>query len=125
MTHPGGIPSIDVQEADHRLREGSAAAPPLIVDVREPDEFSAVRLDGAALVPLSTFATRHVELPKDRPLLVICHAGSRSLAAAAHLLRNGWTDVVNVAGGIAAWERAGLPVRTGPVEPGEGELGPS
>ncbi len=118
------IPTIDVREADRRRREGAGAsfAPPLIVDVREPNEFAAVRLDGVALVPISTFATRFEELPRDRPLLVMCAAGSRSAAATAHLLRNGWTDVTNVAGGITDWERAGLPVLRGPIALGEGDL---
>jgi rhodanese-related sulfurtransferase len=118
------IPTIDVREADRRRREGAGTSggAPLIVDVREQNEFAAVRLDGVALVPMSTFAARFEELPRDRPLLVMCAAGSRSAAATAHLIRNGWTDVTNVAGGITDWERAGLPVRRGPVAPGEGDL---
>jgi rhodanese-related sulfurtransferase len=44
------------------------------------------------------------------------------MAATAHLLRNGWPTVVNVTGGIDAWQRAGLPVRTGPPSPDEGAL---
>jgi rhodanese-related sulfurtransferase len=71
---------------------------------------------------MSSFAERFGELPKDRPLLLMCAAGSRSAAATAHLIRNGYTDVINVAGGITEWQRVGLPVRKGPVEPGEGEL---
>jgi rhodanese-related sulfurtransferase len=114
------IPTIDVREADRRRRE--EAVRPLIVDVREPNEFADVRLEGVALVPMSTFATRFEELPRDRPLLLMCAAGSRSAAATAHLLRNGWTDVTNVAGGITDWERTGLPVLRGPVAPGEGDL---
>jgi rhodanese-related sulfurtransferase len=118
---PGAaIPTIDVTEADRRHREASPQ--PLIVDVREPNEFAAVRLDEVVLLPMSSFAERFGELPKDRPLLVMCAAGSRSAAATAHLIRNGDADVVNVAGGITEWQRAGLPVRKGPVEPGEGEL---
>ena len=117
---PPAIPTIDVREADRRRREASPR--PLVVDVREMNEFAAVRLDGVALLPMSVFAARFGELPKDRPLLVMCAAGSRSAAATAHLLRNGYTDVVNVAGGITDWERAGLTVRRGPVEPGEGDV---
>lgn len=118
------IPTIDVREADRRRREGAGGggAAPLVVDVREPNEFAAVRLEGVALLPMSTFATRFEELPRDRPLLVMCASGSRSAAATAHLLRNGWTDVTNVAGGITEWERAGLPVIRGAVTPGEGDL---
>ena len=54
--------------------------------------------------------------------MVICHSGSRSAAVTGFLARSGRTDVVNVAGGMDAWERAGLPIRRGQVEPGEGEL---
>ena len=71
---------------------------------------------------MSTFAARVGELPTDRPLLLICHLGGRSAAAAGFLIRAGRTDVTNVAGGMDAWERAGLPVRRGPVAAGEGEL---
>lgn len=114
---PATVPSIDVAEADTRARAGA-----VIVDVREVNEFEQRRVPGAALVPLSSFAARYEELPRDRPLLVMCASGNRSQAATAHLLRNGWTDVVNVSGGIVAWEKAGLPVARGMVAPGEGEL---
>jgi rhodanese-related sulfurtransferase len=119
MQPAAAIPTIDVAEADRRRREASPQ--PLTVDVRELNEFAAVRLDDVVLLPMSSFAERFAELPKDRPLLLMCAAGSRSAAATAHLIRNGYTDVVNVAGGITDWQRAGLPVRKGPVEPGEGE----
>ena len=68
---------------------------------------------GAALLPMSTFAARFRELPTDRPLLVMCAVGGRSAVATAHLLSMGYGDVMNVAGGIVDWERAGLPVRRG------------
>lgn len=118
---PGQIPTVDVREADRRLREGEPA--PLVVDVREPNEFAAVRLEqGVTLLPMSEFATRWQDLPRERPLLVMCASGGRSAAATAHLLRHGFADVTNVAGGITDWERAGLPVRKGAVQPGEGVL---
>ena len=121
MTGQSRIPTIDVREAERRRREESPT--PLVVDVREASEFKAVRLeDGVALVPLSEFGERFQELPRDRPLLMMCAGGTRSAAATAHLLRNGYTDVVNVAGGIKDWEASGLPVRRGPVQPGEGGL---
>jgi rhodanese-related sulfurtransferase len=121
MTSPAGIPSIAVVDAEERLRSESDPRP-LLVDVREPAEFEAVRAEGAALVPMSRFAVDHASLPKDRPLLVVCAAGGRSAAATTFLLRSGWTDVVNVDGGMIAWERASLPVRRGAVAPGEGAL---
>jgi len=119
MTSPDALPTIDVTTAANRLRE---PAPPLLIDVREPNEYATVRAEGAVLVPLSTFMATYEELPKDRPLLVICAVGGRSAAATGHLLASGWTDVTNVAGGTVAWERAGLPVRRGEPAAGEGEL---
>lgn len=120
MSMPGPIPTIDVAEADRRLQEDPDG--PLLLDVREMNEFVEMRAPGAALLPTSTFMSRLADLPADRPLLVVCHMGSRSAAVAGYLLRAGRTDVVNVAGGMDAWERAGLPVRRGPLEPGEGDL---
>jgi len=121
----GGIPTITPREAaaaTDRYAPGDAMTRPLIVDVREASEFATQRIEGAVLIPLSQFADRHAELPRDRPLLMQCHSGSRSASATVFLLQRGWTDVRNVEGGIAAWMRDGLPVRTGPPEPGEGDL---
>jgi rhodanese-related sulfurtransferase len=120
MTMPGALPTIDVREADRRLRED--APTPLLLDVREPNEFQDVRAPGAALVPTSRFMTHVAELPTDRPILVICHSGSRSAAVTSYLARTGRTDVANVAGGMSGWERAGLPVLRGRPSPGEGDL---
>lgn len=118
---PGTIPAVDVRTAHERTQDPDR--PALLVDVREPNEFQAARAEGAVLMPMSTFASRMDELPKDRPIQVICQSGNRSAAVTAHLLRNGWTDVVNVAGGTTEWAKAGLPTRRGALEPGEGELG--
>jgi rhodanese-related sulfurtransferase len=119
--NPGpALPAIDVVEAERRLREDPGR--PLLVDVREESEFVEVRAPGAVLVPMSSFAARAGELPKDRPLMVMCHLGGRSAAAAGFLIRSGWSDVVNVTGGMDAWERGGLPIRRGTPEPGEGAL---
>jgi rhodanese-related sulfurtransferase len=118
--NPGGIPTIDVLEAERRLREDPDR--PLLVDVREANEFASVRAPDAVLLPTSSFTSRVDELPTDRPLMLVCHLGGRSAAVAGFLMRAGRTDVVNVAGGMDAWEAAGLPVRHGPPEPGEGSL---
>jgi rhodanese-related sulfurtransferase len=86
------------------------------------NEFVEVRAPGAMLVPTSSFVARLDELPADRPLLVICHLGNRSAAVTGYLARMGRDDVFNVAGGMEAWARAGLPVRRGQLESGEGDL---
>jgi rhodanese-related sulfurtransferase len=120
MTLPGAMPTIDVTEAERRLREDPER--PILLDVREAFEFTELRAPDAVLMPMSAFQTRIAELPADRPIMVVCHLGGRSAAVTGFLIRAGRTDVVNVAGGMDAWERAGLPVRRGTPEPGEGDL---
>ncbi|HEU4572490.1 MAG TPA: rhodanese-like domain-containing protein [Candidatus Limnocylindrales bacterium] len=116
---PGGIPSVDAAEAARLLGDGEDAAP-VLLDVRERDEWLDARAPDAVLVPMSVIQARVGELP-DRPLLVICHSGNRSLAV-TNWLRGLGRDATNVAGGMIAWSRAGLPVRSGAPEAGEGEL---
>ena len=115
----GVIPVVDVQEAHRRL---SATDAPLLVDVRERDEFVALRVPGAVLLPTSQFAIGYRQLPTERPLLIMCAVGGRSGRVTEALLGAGWTDVTNVGGGINAWYAAGLPTRSGPPDAGEGEL---
>lgn len=116
---PGGIPTVTVQEA---LERQGDEPPALIVDVREMDEFVELRVANAALMPLSQFGTRFVELRQDQPLLMLCRSGGRSSRATAFLLQQGYSDVCNVEGGMLAWQRADQPTRHGPLEPGEGDL---
>ena len=118
---PGPVATVDPTEAERRLRD-SAGDPggPLAVDVREPAELIAGRIDGALFLPMSEFQARFRELPTDRPLLIVCQSGYRSGLAAGFLAANGYRDAVNVAGGMTAWLQAGLPVRRGPLEPDEG-----
>jgi len=114
-------PTVTVTEASERLTSTDQPGA-LLVDVREQGEFGVMRVPGAVLMPLSTFTTQFEDLPKDRPLLVMCAVGGRSARATDFLVANGYPRAVNVAGGITAWNATGLPVRTGPVEPGEGDL---
>lgn len=86
----------------------------LLVDVREQDEYDAVHAEGAQLFALSEFEARAGELPKDRPLVMICRSGARSQRAGEWLLQHGYSDVVNLQGGTNAWVEDGLPaVRSG------------
>jgi rhodanese-related sulfurtransferase len=94
---------------------------PLLLDVREPADFRAGRAPGAVLRPVSTIHLTLDTIPRDRPILVICYEGHTSAAVTGFLLRRGWPDVVSVDGGMNAWQQAGLPMRQGPLEPGEGE----
>lgn len=87
-----------------------AAGGTLIVDVRAPTERSAGAIPGSLSLPLSQLSRRLNELPRDRPLLVHCAGGYRSSIAASVLKAEGFPDVTELAGGIAAWEQAGQPV---------------
>ena len=120
MNRPQAIPALDPLYADIRRRD--PVRPAVLLDVRERDEFMSVRIDGSLFIPMSQLGVRLQDIPKDRPIMVICASGSRSVNATGYLLSAGWEDVGSVASGISTWERMGLPVRRGPVEPGEGQL---
>ena len=120
MNRPQAIPAVDPAYADIRRRD--SVRPAILLDVRERDEFIQVRVEGSLFIPMSQLGTRLQDIPKDRPVLVLCASGSRSANVTGYLLEQGWDDVGNVAGGIGTWERMGLPVKRGPVEPGEGQL---
>lgn len=85
---------------------------PVAVDVRTPREREQKFISGSMHVPLNHLTEREAELPKNRPLLVYCAGGYRSSIAASILRRDGFADVSEIAGGIAGWEAAKLPVRT-------------
>lgn len=122
MTTSGPIQTIDVSEASRRLAEGAANSGPILLDVREEYEFRVLRVPGAVLLPMSAITERYETLPRDRPLLVMCAAGRRSLAVSEFLSRNGYPEVTNVTGGIDAWQRAGLPVSEALPGPDEGRI---
>ena len=89
-----------------------------VLDVREPDEFAAGHLPEAVNVPLSQFGKRlsEIESWKEFPLLVYCASGGRSTRACSDLHKQGFGKLHNLDGGVAAWQKAGLPVR----KPGKG-----
>jgi glyoxylase-like metal-dependent hydrolase (beta-lactamase superfamily II) len=91
----------------------SSPAPPQLVDVRAPGERAQKHIAGSVSVPLNHLTERLDELPRDRTLLVHCAGGYRSSIAASLLQRAGFAKVEEIAGGIAAWESAGLPVARG------------
>ena len=122
MKQPPAVERISVEEAARRLGAADSGVGPMLVDVREPAEFAQFRATDAVLMPLSLFQLRFSQLPRDRPLLMICAAGQRSLAAGEFLISQGYETVANVEGGSIAWMRAGLPVRTGPPDDGEGDI---
>lgn len=92
--------------------ELQSKTPPLLLDVRQQDEYKAGHVAGALLIPLDQLAKRQGELPKARAIVCICRSGSRS-GSASQLLREAGFNVRNVRGGLMAWQAAGLPVVRG------------
>lgn len=84
----------------------------LLLDVRESDEYGEGHVPRAQLLPLSVLPVRLHELPRDRPVYVVCQAGGRS-AQAAELLTGAGVDARSVTGGTAAWISSGRPAQTG------------
>ncbi len=75
----------------------------LLIDVREPDEHAAARIEGSRLIPLKTLPDELASLPADREIFVHCKSGGRSAKAVQLLLDHGFTRVRNVAGGMDSW----------------------
>jgi hydroxyacylglutathione hydrolase len=90
----------------------SSAQPPLAIDVRAPRERDHKHIAGSLSIPLNHLAENFEKLPKDRRLLVYCAGGYRSSIAASLLQRGGFDSVGEIAGGIAGWEAAKLPVQS-------------
>ena len=82
----------------------------LVIDVREQDEYNDSHIPGITLIPMSTIADRLAEIPKDKTVIVTCRSGNRSSQVASFLREQGFTNIHDMAGGIVAWQNAGLPV---------------
>ena len=101
------VPSITAEELNEKLKFGRH---PLVLDVRQPDEFRSGHIAGAKLIPLNELQRKMGELPKGREIVCICASGNRSTSAAKMLAKEGF-NVLNVSGGMLAWRRAKLPVQ--------------
>ncbi|MGE5225955.1 MAG: rhodanese-like domain-containing protein [Planctomycetaceae bacterium] len=104
-----GPPTITADEAQEKL---GGAPPPIVLDVRTPQEFRSGHIRGARSVPLPDLPAALDALPRDRELVCVCASGSRSRRATSMLTRAG-LYAVNLRGGMGAWTRAGLPVQRG------------
>jgi len=86
---------------------------PLLLDVREPWEFQTCHIEGSQLVPMGEIASRAPELDPALEVVVICHHGGRSMQVGMFLEKQGFSEVINLAGGVDAWARTvdpGMPV---------------
>lgn len=92
----------------------SGGGRPLLLDVREADEFAVSHLEGARLATDVDMALAQLEgVPRDEPVVVYCSVGYRSSRLAAELAERGFTDVANLEGSIFAWANEGRPVVRG------------
>ena len=83
-----------------------------VIDVRDATEFAKGSLPGARNVPAAAAADRAAELKKDKPVVVVDANGAQAGRVAAQLRASGFAEVFVLAGGLAAWREAGLPLRT-------------
>ncbi len=101
---------VSPTDAHRELAEGKYA----VLDVRTAPEYRSHRLPNAVLIPVQELASRAAELDPDQPWLVVCEHGMRSVAACEFLAKNhGFEWLFNLAGGMAHWVHAELPVEQG------------
>ena len=102
----GGGPWVSVAQATQLINREDA----LVLDVRDPAEYDAGHILGAKNQPLARLESGEAAKKKSQPLIVYCDGGARSQKAAALLRKQGYEKVVNLSGGLGAWQQAGLPV---------------
>ena len=85
--------------------------PPLLLDVREPHEYTAGHIPGSVLIPMGEVLSRLSEIPRDQTVVVVCRSGNRSGQVAGKLADQGYTNVLNLQGGVLDWPK---PLQMGP-----------
>jgi rhodanese-related sulfurtransferase len=103
------LPSLNAAELNEKLKNGKR---PLVIDVRQPDEYRAGHIAGSKLIPLGELGKRISELPKDKEIVCVCASGSRSRSATKYLVGAGY-NAFDMSGGMFAWQRAQLPIKKG------------
>jgi rhodanese-related sulfurtransferase len=91
----------------------------MILDVREPAEYSRGHIPGAVNLPQADLASRLAEIPRNRPLILVCERGTRSYRVAQFLIQMGVDQVVSLRGGTAAWRAAGKALAPGDAHVGD------
>jgi len=101
------VKEVTAAEARQRLQERKA----VIVDVREKREWQGGHIQGAKHIPLDELQKRAQEIVSAPDVIFVCASGNRSASAAKAFEATGHTNVASLAGGMSAWQRAGLPVK--------------
>jgi hydroxyacylglutathione hydrolase len=84
-----------------------------VLDVRGAAEYREGHIPGAVNIPMGYVLEHIADIPRDEPLAVHCEGGTRSQAVISLLQKHGFTNLMNMVGGVEAWEKAGLPVERG------------
>jgi len=107
LTSAAPVREIDIDALEAR--------PPdtVVLDVREPEEYAHGHVPGAVSLPQADLASRLDEVPRDRPVMLICQRGMRSYRAAQFLMQMGIDQVASVNGGTASWRAVGKPLAMG------------
>ena len=103
------LPALNANELNEKLKNGKR---PLVIDVRQPEEYSAGHIAGSKLIPLGELGKRINELPKDREIVCVCASGNRSHSAAKLLVGAGY-NAFDMKGGMLMWQRTQLPIKKG------------
>ena len=94
---------LSALDVDAHLKQ--ADAKPLILDVREPWEYAVCHIDGSKLVPMRQITTALDQLDPRQETIVVCHHGIRSFSVCRYLEQMGFSRLINLEGGVAAWAR--------------------
>lgn len=106
------LDTLSVQELKQRVDRDRAGL--TVLDVRTEKEWNAGHMEGALHVHGGQLEERFAEVPREKPVAVMCGSGYRASIAASFLKREGYAEVINVMGGMSAWKAASLPVANGP-----------
>lgn len=101
------IKEIDSQELTQWLQTEN---PPLLIDVRTPQEMAQASIPNGKPLPLSLLPLRFNEVPKQEKVVFYCRTGARSAQACLFMAQQGYDNVYNLHGGIVSWARYGLPI---------------
>ena len=96
----GGVQTITVLDLKAQIDAGNE---PVILDVRDPHEWEISAIEGSLRIPKSQVIARAAEIPRDREVIVHCKTGIRSRDSILMLQNLGYTNLVNLKGGINAW----------------------
>lgn len=97
---------VSVQKGREMIDTGEV----FLLDVRTQEEYNEGHIPGSTLIPVQELETRLNELPQNKKILVYCRSGNRSATASEILIRNGFTQIFNMKGGITEWKNAGYEV---------------